>query len=176
MLSNFHDSHKFKIVNMVPVFVDNGSSYLSKLKNGITLDYSIELEFFEPVIETVLVKDTNNCKQNSNLFIYDSDDNVDDDIKYNNKHSRKEKYINLITYKKCNSKKYKKILSGNNYKLFIHNYLFQSEAEVEKKEVEKKEVEKEAEVEKEVEEKEEYYTRFRYDSYDSYDSHGGYYY
>ena len=76
MLSNFHDSYKFKIVNMVPVFVDNGSSYLSKLKNGITLDYSIELEFFEPVIETVLVKDTNNCKQNSNLFIYDSDDDI----------------------------------------------------------------------------------------------------
>ena len=166
MLSNFHDSHKFKIVNMVPVFVDNGSSYLSKLKNGITLDYSIELEFFEPVIETVLVKDTNNCKQNYNLFIYDSDDDVDDDIKYNNKHSRKGKYINLITYKKCNSKKYKKILSGNNYKLFINNYLFQSETEVE--ETEKK-------VEEEKEESEEY-TRFRYDSYDSYDSHGGYYY
>jgi hypothetical protein len=151
---------------MVPVFVDNGSSYLSKLKNGITLDYSIELEFFEPVIETVLVKDTNNCKQNYNLFIYDSDDDVDDDIKYNNKHSRKGKYINLITYKKCNSKKYKKILSGNNYKLFINNYLFQSETEVE--ETEKK-------VEEEKEESEEY-TRFRYDSYDSYDSHGGYYY
>lgn len=168
MLSNFHDSHKFKIVNMVPVFVDNGSSYLSKLKNGITLDYSIELEFFEPVIETVLVKDTNNCKQNSNLFIYDSDDDINDDIKYNNKHSRKGKYINLITYKKCNSKKYKKILSGNNYKLFINNYLFQNEAEKEEEEA------KESKESKESEESE--YTRFRYDSYDSYDSHGGYYY
>ena len=172
MLSNFHDSHKFKIVNMVPVFVDNGSSYLSKLKNGITLDYSIELEFFEPVIETVLVKDTNNCKQNSNLFIYDSDDDINDDInddiKYNNKHSRKGKYINLITYKKCNSKKYKKILSGNNYKLFINNYLFQNEVEeVVEEVVEAKESEKE---------ESENYTRFRCDSYDSYDSHGGYYY
>ena len=90
MLSQFQDSHKFKIVNGVPIFIDNGSSYLSKLKNGLSLDSVIEFEYFEPIVETVIstgATTNSNTKPNSNLF----------DCDYSSdyyKHSRKGKYKN----------------------------------------------------------------------------------
>jgi len=174
MLSNFKDGYKFKIVNMVPVFVDNGSSYLSKLKNGLTLDYIIELELLKPVIETILVKDTNDCKYklNSDLLI----DNFDNDHD-SNKHSRKGKYKDFMASKRSNPKKYKKILAGNNYKLFENNHLFQKDYFQEEKE-------KEEEKDDGCSNRHIFYSYpddsdDSYDSYDSYytyDSHRGYYY
>ena len=125
MLSQFQDSHKFKIVNGVPIFIDNGSSYLSKLKNGLSLDSVIEMEYFEPIVESVISTGAitnSNTKPNSNLL----------DCDYTSdyyKHSRKGKYKNKISNlysTKSNSKKQKDILDGNNYKLFVNNCIFQN--------------------------------------------------
>lgn len=125
MLSQFQDSHKFKFINRVPIFIDNGSSYLSKLKNGLSLDTIIEMENYESNIETVIstgATTNSNTKPNSNLF----------DCDYTSdyyKHSRKGKYKNKISNlysTKSNSKKRKDILDGNNYKLFVNNCIFQN--------------------------------------------------
>lgn len=43
-ITGFSDAAQFQIVNNVVYYHNNGSSYLDKLKNGLPLDYVVELE------------------------------------------------------------------------------------------------------------------------------------
>ena len=135
MFSNFSDSSNFIIINNIPRVIDNGTTYLCKFKNGLSLDSIIEKEIFTPIVDSVISNENNTILFNESKFY--NDEYANDE--YYNLHDKldatiKSKYHKSMRSQKYNPKKSKKILFGNNFKLFSNEELFQTNVTGEEKE------------------------------------------
>ena len=59
MISNFSDSSNNIIINNIPIFTDNGTTYLSKFRNGLSLDDFIEKEILTPIVDSIISNKNN---------------------------------------------------------------------------------------------------------------------
>ena len=110
MISNFSDSSNNIIINNIPIITDNGTTYLSKFKNGLSLDDIIEKEIFTPIIDSIISNKNTTIFQKESKYYNDDYDILHDKLDA----MIKPKYHKSMRSAKYNPKKSNKILSENN--------------------------------------------------------------
>jgi hypothetical protein len=117
MISNFSDSSNNIIINNIPIVIDNGTTYLSKFRNGLSLDDIIEKEILTPIVDSIISNNNTTFFQKESKYYNDEHDIVHDKLNA----MIKPKYHKSMRSEKYNPKKSNKILSENNDNLFETN-------------------------------------------------------
>ena len=110
MISNFSDSSNNIIINNIPIFTDNGTTYLSKFRNGLSLDDFIEKEILTPIVDSIISNKNTTIFQKESKYYNDEYDILHDKLDA----TIKPKYHKSMRSEKYNPKKSNKILSENN--------------------------------------------------------------